>query len=46
VLPSSSETSSGAAGCLLGMFRLVEVVLEPGERACPPIATPAVELIA
>jgi len=23
------------------MVRLVEVVLEPGKRACPPLATPA-----
>jgi len=25
----------------LGMVRLVEVVLKPGKRACPPLATPA-----
>jgi len=36
LLPSSSEASSGAAQCVVGMVRLVEVVLEPGKRACPP----------
>jgi hypothetical protein len=25
----------------LGMVCLVEVVLKPGKRACPPLATPA-----
>jgi hypothetical protein len=30
----------------LGMVRLVEVGLEPGKRACPPLATSAAEPIA
>jgi len=39
----SSEASSGSAQWVLGMVRLVEVGLEPGKRACPPLATPALE---
>jgi hypothetical protein len=48
LLPSSSETSSGAAQAqwVLGMVCLVVVVLEPGKRACPPLATTAVEPVA
>jgi hypothetical protein len=41
VQPSSSEASSEAPESLLDMVRLVEVVLEPGKRTCPTLATPA-----
>jgi hypothetical protein len=46
LLPSSSGAREDASNCCLGMVRLVEVVLEPGKRACPPLATSAVEPIA
>jgi len=46
LLPSCSDANSGAAQWCLGVMRLVEVVLEPGEQACPPLATSAVEPIA
>jgi len=45
-MPSSSEARSAAAQWVLGMVRLVEVVLKPGKRACPPLATPDVVPIA
>ena len=41
MLPSSSGASAEAPESVLGMVRLVEVVLKPGSRACPPVATPA-----
>ena len=42
MLPSSSGARAEAPESILGTVRLVEVVLKPGSRACPPIATPAV----
>jgi hypothetical protein len=42
LLPSSSAGSSTAARWDLGMVRLVEVVLEPGERVCSTLATSCV----
>ncbi|NCZ92579.1 MAG: 30S ribosomal protein S8 [Actinobacteria bacterium] len=44
VLPSSSGARAEAPESNLGMVRLVEVVLKPGSRACPPLATPTAEL--
>jgi len=35
-----SEAGSGAATWVLSMVCLDEVVIEPGKRACPPLATP------
>ena len=40
-LPSSSYAREEAPQSSLGMVRLVELVLEPGKRTCPPLATPA-----
>jgi hypothetical protein len=42
VLPSSSYARAEAPESALGMVRLVEVVLEPGKRACPAHATTGV----
>ena len=40
-LPSSSDAREEAPQSSLGMVHLVELVLEPGERTCPPLETPA-----
>ena len=39
VLPSSSGARAEAPESVLGMVRLVEVVLKPGSRACPPFSS-------
>ena len=41
LLPTSSEASSVAARWALSMVVLAEMVLKPGKRTCPPLATPA-----
>jgi hypothetical protein len=41
VLPSRSCASSEASPRVLDMVHLAEVVLKPGPRAYPPLATPA-----
>jgi len=38
-LPSSSDAREETPQSSLGMVRLVEVVLEPGKRACPPLSS-------
>jgi hypothetical protein len=39
----SSGARAVAPESILGTVRLVEVVLKPGSRACPPLATPIAE---
>jgi hypothetical protein len=43
MLPSSNGATSEEALLVLGMTRLVELLLEPGNRACTLLATPVSE---
>jgi hypothetical protein len=39
VLPSSSDARAETRESALGLVRLVEVIHNPGKRACPPLSS-------